>query len=575
MSRKTFKKISLSLLSLLAIAACGRNSDDFRRERVLEERAKVEAVAGRYAGLVRDPRDNSPLGRLDVEIQADSKVRTSSDGTRSEEVPVLRLQGTFTSNRSVVIVFEDASYDFETGVMKALLPVQTRAGTKSNLSITGSFAADRKSWDGRFGIDGFPDQAGRVRLERDAVVELPRPLQDGDPQGLRPAFSFEQSYLGQMTIPVLGAHTIGMRLESVSEPGLTELVDYFSPVRAMRVSLVFSRELEVEFPSAQWDRTARVLRATQTISWPGGGAMPVTIECQERAAAEAERFAGVPAFNCLTWLQGETRRHFLSFEPAEETFDGQNLRPLGGVMVGSTTSAPGSSALIPLSITVDQAEPSERADFESIYRLETALRVTIGLSPVTEIVFPTASWNSVARRLVATTTVAYAGKSSALRLECQGAAAELPSVLNCVLRAGVRGDVRTFTVNPAANGVVPSLPTFARRYSAREGTNTIGLEILSPMPTRDNELAEFFEATRFVRASIAFSKDVIMTFPVAEWRLDTGLLSAQVQGSGSGGLFVLRLDCLAQGPAAAQGWNCEYTSTGNGISNRYSFRPTN
>jgi len=297
-------RIPFSLLirtSILAfyLTACieDRTIDDWRREKVGEEVARIEAISGTYVGTLKSNQSNRVIGQVELVLEADTRVSARGDRPGAEKQAVLRGRFTVSSDQFRMIHFEGGSYDSEDGSFKAEANVTDVVGNLVSISFAGK--VDNNVITGRVEALHQSEGAGNFELkltdrensDRDVNIP-PSQLNPDNPQATPD--SKVLSYRGSATWKDPNERrTVEVLILKHSLSSDQEFLNLFSPVQWVDVTLNLDfgspqrpKVTSVYFQNAQWDTRLGTLRGSLSGGSVGNGdRYKINLNCEVTASA--------------------------------------------------------------------------------------------------------------------------------------------------------------------------------------------------------------------------------------------------------------------------------------------------
>jgi hypothetical protein len=110
----------------LLLVACGEDKtlDEHQRERLQENLAVYQSVAGRYTGKVSSAQEGKDIGALEVVLRADVQVNPNGGGESSQGSPILVANIRFLNRNIISLSAHNSFYDSKTGAFNAQIDVK-------------------------------------------------------------------------------------------------------------------------------------------------------------------------------------------------------------------------------------------------------------------------------------------------------------------------------------------------------------------------------------------------------------------------------------------------------------------
>lgn len=264
-----FEKIALATLAVALMAGCAdKTTDQWRRERVSQELAKLQSVTGVYSGDLHSKRDGSFLGGFALELRTDTRVQDSMDRLSSEQRATLRGKIRFSGKFNSELVFDGGDYDSVNRTFRITTP---------ELSVVGSIAGDVVT--GEVSPRDYPESASLFNLSKDGAMPDTRDLVQRDPFAPE---SLHETYTGTYNYSHFGAPATGELTMTVLQNESTpeqQFLNLLLPVRMAKVTCEF-QGFHVIFPKARLDERTGTLMA-EGEAGEGMQRFPVSLSCQK------------------------------------------------------------------------------------------------------------------------------------------------------------------------------------------------------------------------------------------------------------------------------------------------------
>lgn len=288
--------LGMVLLGALGFALGGcaqdQTEDAWRRAKVAEQLAKVGKIEGTYRGQLESRVDRGTMGALTVEMHPDTRIQDSSDRLNSEQKAIVRGVVTYSGTTQASAVFDQGFYDDLTGILKISFTVLDASGAPVRLNLSGSVQGD--VFSGQIEADGFSKYGASFSLGRDVPGPIDSRLTSG--QAIEPRDG-QKSYKGTY---LQNGESREVRMTLVSRRTTAEqvLVDLFSPIRKLHVTLDFGR-WDVFFEAAELDeRSGNLIAQTVVNGTSAAEKYALSLECTKNGAG----------FGCTLKVAGKKQR---------------------------------------------------------------------------------------------------------------------------------------------------------------------------------------------------------------------------------------------------------------------------
>lgn len=177
-------KILILLAAVTAsFASCAkeRTLEDWRRDRVTEQLAQIQARSGTYSGSAVLS-SGERLG-FELQVEPDTEISLTRDPISTSLQAALQGRVRVWLDRSVYSLrFRGGSIDPNNGGFKVEIPVMLRNGTVAELALSGTL--DGGQAQGRFGAALLPELSSTFQATRGGVVAESEKLKENIPSRL-------------------------------------------------------------------------------------------------------------------------------------------------------------------------------------------------------------------------------------------------------------------------------------------------------------------------------------------------------------------------------------------------------
>ncbi|MBL7715729.1 MAG: hypothetical protein JNL01_09700 [Bdellovibrionales bacterium] len=230
-----FAVITLGLVS----CAKERTLEDWRRDRVSEQLAQIQARSGTYSGATQ--LSTGEILGFELQVEPDTEISLTRDSISTAPQAALQGRVRIWLDRSVYSLrFRGGFIDPNTGGFKAEIPVTLRNGTIAELALSGTLDAGRAT--GRLGAAIYPELSSSFEAKLNSVPVNSEKLKEEIPARLE--------YTGSLLFT--DGSTSDAIFRMIHSPATTdqEIYDLFDEVRWTHVELWIDG-VSYLFP-AQW-----------------------------------------------------------------------------------------------------------------------------------------------------------------------------------------------------------------------------------------------------------------------------------------------------------------------------------
>jgi hypothetical protein len=237
-------KACVLLLALGFFVGCSKdkNMEDFKRDQLVQNLARITSVSGAYTGSVISKLDGTNLGAITLRFQAKTDIQTS------EQRAIVSGTLSYKSISSAEIVFDNGYYDNITGDFQVTIPITQEGGIAGKLSLSGVVANDK--WNGSIEVQGQSDFGGELDLTKNAPLPNTSSIEVGGTR-LQQMKRLDYVYTGAYR---MGTTVTPFKMTFINRDILPEQRFYklFSPVRNLSVNCDFT-DFELNFTNAILD----------------------------------------------------------------------------------------------------------------------------------------------------------------------------------------------------------------------------------------------------------------------------------------------------------------------------------
>ena len=289
----TTKTLAALLASAVAVAlvGCGKDKsiEQYQRERLQENLAVYESVAGTYTGAVYSTATNKSIGALQLDLSAETTSVASSTGELPIGAPVLVTNVSFRDQSILNIRIDSSFYDQSSGAYNATVVVDrqtvgqpTPGGDKTAQVVIKGFIRNGHL-TGTIGALNNPRGSAKFDLVLNGTP-LDQ-IRKGAPKGPLDTVGVTKQYSGRGTMPDsrTGKSTrrsMTLQVNKPSQGPAGDFVDIFNPdiLKFVNVSVEFSEAVSISFINIVWNPANRTIDGSNTIN-STSGTYTVFIQC--------------------------------------------------------------------------------------------------------------------------------------------------------------------------------------------------------------------------------------------------------------------------------------------------------
>ena len=238
--------------------------EDYRREQLQENLARISSVSGAYLGSVISKIDGTNLGAITLKIQARTDVQVNAGNVSNQQNATVSGSLKFLSITSAEVVFDNGYYDDVTGDFQVTIPIDQGGGILSKLSLSGVVRSG--FWQGTIEVKGQPEYGGELNLQRNAQLPSSSAIEVGGSR-LQQINRLNYSYIGSYQID--GINT-PVKMNFTNRDILPEQNFYnlFSPVRNVNLNFDFT-DFELNFSNAILDDKVGIITGRDPVDHRG------------------------------------------------------------------------------------------------------------------------------------------------------------------------------------------------------------------------------------------------------------------------------------------------------------------
>ena len=310
------KKLLISLFSACAILGCGKDKTlkDYHNEQAQNELARLQAIQGRYTGIVIANSDKRTLGALQLVISARLKGDPNGNLGSTTGRAYLEVGLDFVDSHSAHISSTDTYYNSDQGLLQVNFTVKRDDDNSETVTLSATVSGAGMS--GFLVGQGFSSRQGNFTLRKDgeSLEELSKTFKGT----LDPDEGLSVVFVGRGRIDNNDPPAGRELFLTAYYPDLTP-VSHFMKVflPESRVSLYVDLEyhrkhgLHVIFPVAHWDVASGLL------STPPGDASPDKPWVPQLRCTNFYFSRTVQTFTCDYW-SNRTSKARLTFQPVRK-----------------------------------------------------------------------------------------------------------------------------------------------------------------------------------------------------------------------------------------------------------------
>lgn len=273
--------LTLACVSGLMTMGCGKDKtvSEYQRERLQENLALYQSVAGSYTGLVTSQQDDRVLGAIQIELRAETSVNPSSGGETALGTPTLVSNIRFLADNIVALSAPTSFYDPSSGAYSAQITIRRAdSGRDEQVALNGVLSGG--TLRGEIGTVNDPAFGGRFTATRGGapITQLVRQKAPGELPSDDESRQV-RSYLGSTTFTAGGAKPVTVVVVQPVRGTAEDFLDLMSPVKSVQVSFNYSQSLHVQFPAAVLDLRQGLLTGQTTLN-VNGQSQQMTLECR-------------------------------------------------------------------------------------------------------------------------------------------------------------------------------------------------------------------------------------------------------------------------------------------------------
>jgi hypothetical protein len=292
----------LVLTASLSSCLGDKTQDDYIRQRVSQERAKLEAIEGTYRGTLRAKDTGQPLGNFALDLHAQLDVQNSYDNLTSQPKAVAKGTLYYNGLNQSQVSFDKGYYDDNSKLLEIRVPITDASGTVRNVSLHASVSGDQLI--GEIEEDTLRGFVATFELVKNGPASQSQNLVGGGNGRQTEISAGDETFIG--TSPEEGPNVQYKMTIQYQEKGADQLfLNVFMPERSVSVTLDLNRfSLNFKKENALLDERRNTLTA-DTLWGLGSTQYYIKLKCTRSRA-------GTPAvqWDCRT-IAGSWIHHFV------------------------------------------------------------------------------------------------------------------------------------------------------------------------------------------------------------------------------------------------------------------------
>lgn len=266
MFKITPHQLRFLLASLVAIATilyglvgCGdKNTDDYNKQKVLQEIAKLQTVVGTYRGPLVRKTGKAELGTLTIELEADTRITLGANQTNPSRQAVLKGALVIENDTKTLLSFSDGFLDSNSKELQATIPLVRRNSDAVTIQLFGMVSDNGMT--GTIRAREFSEFSAEFTLTKIESQKI-NPMVTSDnpetqPQG-PPAQLWTATY--PSTKSTTGWRSVDLIIFPHQATNEEEFINIFVPVKLVDAAINFNDMVQVPFANSEWDlRTGKL-----------------------------------------------------------------------------------------------------------------------------------------------------------------------------------------------------------------------------------------------------------------------------------------------------------------------------
>jgi len=302
-SMSTRSRTLMMVMTLTAAAASlsscmgDKSQDDYVRERVNQERAKIEAIQGTYRGTLVSKDNGQSLGTFALDVRADLDVQNSYDNLTSQPKAVAKGTLYYSGLNQSQINFDKGYYDENSKILQIQIPVTDVAGTTRTLSLHATL--DDDTLNGEIEEETLGGFTGSFSITKNGPVSQAQNLNAGRATEISAG---SENFVG--TSPEAGPKaSYAMTIQYQEKSSQQLFLNVFLPERMVTVSLDLDG-VPVTFNNAVLDERHNTLVADAQRGFGSSSSYYIKLQCKRTNA-------GTPSvkWDCRTISAGNPPVH--------------------------------------------------------------------------------------------------------------------------------------------------------------------------------------------------------------------------------------------------------------------------
>jgi hypothetical protein len=260
----------IGLVSMIGLSQCARDrdNDDYKRDKVEEDLAKVQSIAGQYWVELISNQTGESLGKVGLELEADTRVDTIRD-----QVPVLKSILKLQSSSVLKLVFQRSSFDIYKNTFKSTLILQAQ-GSSYEVDLSGIIKGD--VIEAKISTFGYEELGGRMRLERVVSSQsYEETFREGIRDGRLPYGTIKKFYQGRSS----EGRNVSLLIHNEKQTPDERFQLSFLPRRQVEAILTISPTFDPTFTQAFLEGNGAILNASQDRT-SNEGAFTLNLNCK-------------------------------------------------------------------------------------------------------------------------------------------------------------------------------------------------------------------------------------------------------------------------------------------------------